>query len=54
MVVVGATRALGPPKVLLDCKGEHVYSPKVILTRFFLALCGGFGGGKDLIDEVRE
>jgi hypothetical protein len=34
MAVGGASRARGPPKVLLDRKGEHVYSPEAVLARF--------------------
>jgi hypothetical protein len=39
---------------LQDHKGEHVYSPEVILARFFEHFAGVLGGGRDLTDEVRE
>jgi hypothetical protein len=48
MVAADATRARGPPKVLLDCKGEHVYSLKVVLVHFSEHFVGVLGGGKDL------
>lgn len=54
MAASGASRAKGPPKVLQDRKGEHVYSPEVVLARFSEHFAGVLGGGRDLADEVRE
>ncbi len=52
MAVTGATKARGPPKVLLDRKGEHVYSLEVVFACFSKHFVGFFRGGKDLNDEV--
>ncbi len=54
MAVTGATKARGPPKVLLDRKGEHVYSLEVVFACFSKHFVGFFRGGKDLNDEVWE
>jgi hypothetical protein len=54
MVVARATKARGPPKVLQDHKGEHVYSPKAVLAHFSEHFVGVLGCGRDLINEVRE
>jgi hypothetical protein len=54
MVVARATKARGPPKVLRDHKGEHVYSPKAVLAHFSEHFVGVLGCGRDLINEVRE
>jgi hypothetical protein len=54
MATIGATKVRGPLKVLLDHKGEHVYSLKAILARFSKHFVGVLGGGRDLTDEVRE
>ncbi len=54
MVTGGVSRARGPPKVLQDHKGEHVYSPEAVLARFFEHFARVLGGGRDLTDEVRE
>jgi hypothetical protein len=54
MAATGATKARGPPKVLLDRKGEHVYSLKAILALFSKHFVGVLGGGRDLTNEVRE
>jgi hypothetical protein len=54
MVTGGTSRAKGPPKVLQNCKGEHVYSPEAVLARFSEHFAGVLGGGRDLTDEVQE
>ncbi len=54
MAAGGASRARGPPKVLQDRKGEHVYSPEAVLAHFSEHFAGVLGGGRDLTDEVRE
>jgi hypothetical protein len=51
---IQCSRARGPPKVLLDRKGELVYNLKTILARFSQHFVGVLGGGTDLTDEVRE
>jgi hypothetical protein len=52
MVAGGASRARGPPKVLQDRKGEHVY--EAVLAHFSKHFAGVLGGGRDLTGEVRE
>jgi hypothetical protein len=54
MAAGGASRARGPPKVLQDRKGEHVYNPEAVLVRFSEHFARVLGGGRDLTDEVRE
>jgi hypothetical protein len=54
MAAGGASRARGPPKVLQDRKGKHVYSPEAVLARFFEHFARVLGVGRDLTDEVRE
>jgi hypothetical protein len=54
MAAGGASRARGPPKVLQDRKGKHVYSPEAVLARFSEHFARVLGGGRDLTDEVRE
>jgi hypothetical protein len=54
MAVTDATKVEGPPKVLLDHKGENVYSPEVVLPHFFEHFVGVLGRGRDFIDEVRD
>jgi hypothetical protein len=54
MAATSATRAQGPPKVLLDRKGDHVYNLEAVLARFSEHFVGVLGGGRHLIDEVWE
>ncbi len=54
MAATSATGAQGPPKVPLDCKGEHVYSPEAVLACFYEHFVGVLEGGRHLTDEVWE
>jgi hypothetical protein len=54
MAAGGASKAKGPPKVLQDRKGEHVYNPVAVLARFSEHFAGVLGGGRDLTNELRE
>jgi len=54
MAAGGTNRARGPPKVLQDRKGKHVYSPEAVLARFSKHFVRVLGGGRDLTDKVWE
>jgi hypothetical protein len=43
MAITGAIRAWGPPKVLLDHKGEHINNLKAILACFSKHFVGVVG-----------